>query len=88
MKGKGGVERANGAVGDAAEAPRSGSPEAVAAVAGRAQVLTSRLSQMPLATFASVLASRGATTMRSAQRRSSMCRTGSERPFHSCGGDK
>lgn len=49
------------------------------------QLLTSRLSQMPFASFASVFASRGATNIRSAHRLSSMCRTGSERPFHICG---
>lgn len=46
--------------------------------------LTSKLSQMPLATFPRVLASRGATSMRSAHLRSSMWRTGSERRFHIC----
>lgn len=46
--------------------------------------LTSKLSQMPLATFPRVLASRGATTMRSAHLRRSMWRTGSERRFHIC----
>lgn len=49
------------------------------------RLLTSRLSQMPLASFASVFASSGATSIRSAHRLSSMCRTGSERPRHSCG---
>lgn len=42
----------------------------------------SKLSQMPLATFPRVLASRGATSMRSAHLRRSMWRTGSDRHFH------
>lgn len=37
---------------------------------------------MPLATFPRVLASRGATSMRSAHLRRSMWRTGSDRHFH------
>ena len=46
---------------------------------------TSRLSQIPLATLARVLASKGAMTRRSACRRSSMCKTGSSLVFHACG---
>jgi len=43
---------------------------------------TSRLSDMPFAIFAIVLASRGAITIMSAHRRSSICSTGSVRSFH------
>jgi len=43
---------------------------------------TSRLSDMPFAIFARVLASRGAITIMSAHRRSSICSTGSVRSFH------
>lgn len=49
---------------------------------GHRESLTSKLSQMPLATFPRVLASRGATSMRSAHLRRSMWRTGSDRCFH------
>lgn len=49
---------------------------------GPRESLTSKLSQMPLATFPSVLASRGDTSMRSAHLRRSMWRTGSDRHFH------
>jgi hypothetical protein len=43
-----------------------------------------RLSQNPCETFASVLAERGAMRRQSAQRRSSMCRTGSPTVFQAC----
>lgn len=45
--------------------------------------LTARLSEKPAASLARKSAEHGATTMRSAQRRSSMCRIGSPTCFQS-----